>query len=119
MSNIPVLGKYFEVVTFRNYQYESYGYNADIEVPQIVVNGLADARKEAAENGENENQGQDTDIALQTEETVEQINAQIQSLTDELIDEFEEDLKKDYDEDGYYSNLTVAHEVLVDKNVIR
>ena len=38
MSNIPVVGKLVEAVTFRDYKYESERHNADIEVPELTVN---------------------------------------------------------------------------------
>ena len=37
MSNIPVLGKLVEVVTFRDYEYESERHNADIKVPELIA----------------------------------------------------------------------------------
>ena len=37
MGNIPVIGKLFQAVTFRDYQYESERFDANVEVPQIVI----------------------------------------------------------------------------------
>ena len=44
MGSIPVVGKLFQAVTFRDYQYESDRFDADVEVPQIVV---GESEKEA------------------------------------------------------------------------
>ena len=38
MSQIPVLGKLVEVVTFRDYEYEDDRNIADVEVPELAVN---------------------------------------------------------------------------------
>ena len=37
MGNIPLIGKLFQAVTFRDYQYESERFDADVEVPHIIV----------------------------------------------------------------------------------
>ena len=37
MEEIPVVGKLIEVVTFRDYEYESDRNHADIQVPEIKV----------------------------------------------------------------------------------
>lgn len=82
MSNIPVIGKLVEVVTFRNYEYESERHNADIEVPELVSDGVI---------------------------AVDEINVEIQEITDQIVAEFEENMKN---EEGY-QEVIVKHEVLV------
>ena len=37
MGNLPVVGRLFQAVTFRDYQYESERFEANVEVPRIVV----------------------------------------------------------------------------------
>lgn len=81
MSNIPVIGKLVEVVTFREYEYESERQNADIEVPELVS----------------------TEVPA-----VNEINSEIQEITDQLVAEFEENMKN---EEGY-QELVVKHEIL-------
>lgn len=82
MSNIPVIGKLVDVVTFRDYEYESERHHADIEVPELVSDGVV---------------------------AVDEINSEIQRITDQIVAEFEESLKN---EEGY-QEVVVKHEILV------
>lgn len=84
MGNIPVLGKFFRVVTIRDYQYNDDRHVADVKVPEITVES-------------------DTDSTLteKAKDTTEKINEEIQTLTDKWIDEF----KSTLDEEGYHDML--------------
>lgn len=95
MSRVPLLSKWVEVVTFRDYQYEDDHNTADITVPEITLN------TEAAESGDNA-------VSKQTKKTADEINAEIKSITDKLIKEFEDSKKN---EEGY-QDMTVTSEVL-------
>ena len=77
MEQIPVIGSLVEVVTFRDYSYETERNVADIEVLEVKV---AD-------------QPEDSQIQENLNRTTEQINAEIQEITDKLIEEFEENLR--------------------------
>ncbi len=92
MEQIPVVGRLIEVVTFRDYKYESARNNADIEIPEIKV------ESDLAENQTLEN----------LERTTDEINAEIQKITAELIENFETYLE---DEEGY-QDIIVKSEVL-------
>lgn len=92
MMKIPIIGKLVEVVTFRDYEYESDRNMADIEIPEIKVEG--------------EHEEQEVQEKLDT--TVEEINAEIQEITDQLVEEFESWLE---DEEGY-QDIVVKSEVL-------
>lgn len=102
MSNIPVLGKLVEVVTFRDYEYESERHNADIKVPELIA-------EEVENTAETE---QSTALDTNTQETLkkttEEINAEIQEITDEIVKQFEENLSF---KEGY-QDVMVKHEVL-------
>lgn len=82
MGNIPVIGKLFQAVTFRDYQYESERFNASVEVPQIVVEDIGDT-EEGTEKSEGE-----TPSDEQLQETLEQVNFDIDQVTGQLIEEF-------------------------------
>lgn len=97
MSDIPVLGRLVDVVTFRSYQYEDDRNSADIEVPGVVVETI----------GQDEIETEETD-KQQLQQTADSINAEIQQITDKLIAEFEEGLSQ---EEGYQS-MTVSSEVI-------
>ena len=97
MGQVPVLGKIVEVVTFRNYEYESERNNAVVEVPEIVVDDIADLTE-----------SQDEQVQENLLQTTEEINAEIQQITDEIIAEFESNLQY---EEGY-QDVMVESEVL-------
>lgn len=109
MEQIPVIGKLVEVVTFRDYEYESEKKTADIEVPELEV---VTAEKEAADDGVGENViSQNTDNTTQQnlEKTTEEINAEIQKITEEIISDFEASLAAE--EEGY-RDVVVKSEIL-------
>lgn len=93
MGSLPVVGKLFQAVTFRDYQYESDRFDANVEVPQIVV-----------ENGEKE----ETEL----QETVEQINFDIEKVTNQLIEEFQ--ASADLGES--YGSLEIHHETVTNND---
>lgn len=92
MGQIPVLGKLIEVVTFREYNYESQRYMADIKEPKIRVDDV-------------DMGGQGIEVL---EQTVEGINEEIHDITNELVSEFKTNLS---DEQGY-QDILVNSEVL-------
>lgn len=92
MEQIPLLGQLVEVVTFRDYEYETERNMADIQVPEIKVEG----------------QTEDSGVQDKLERTTEEINAEIQKITDELIKSFEDNL----DEEMNYQDIVVTSEVL-------
>ena len=106
MSNIPVVGKLVEAVTFRDYKYESERNNADIDVPELAVNETAlPGTEQIAEGTE---QATDSEVQENLKKTTDEINAEIQKITDEIVAEFEENLEFE----GGYQNVMVKHEVL-------
>lgn len=92
MEQIPIIGQLVKVVTFRDYEYESDRNMADIEVPEIKP----------------EEQLEDSTLQENIDRTTAEINAEIQSITDELIAEFEKNL----DEEMGYQDVAVKSEVL-------
>lgn len=92
MEKIPVLGQLVNVVTFRDYQYDNDRNTAKITVPEI----RPDAKV-------TESEAQDI-----LSRTTDEINAEIQEITDRIIKEFEDGLKY---KDGY-QNVVVNSEVL-------
>lgn len=92
MEQIPVIGQLVEVVTFRDYTYETDRNMADIEVPEITVT----------------DQTGDSEVEEKLSRTTEEINAEIQEITDNLIEEFEANL----DDEMGYQDIMVKSEVL-------
>ena len=94
MSQVPFLSKFVEVVTIRDYQYSDEHNTADIKVPELTVSA------EAADTS--------TSAASQAMKTTAEINAEIQTITDQLIAEFEENQSQ---EEGY-QDMVVKSETL-------
>ncbi|MDE5696737.1 MAG: RsiV family protein [Lachnospiraceae bacterium] len=92
MEQIPILGQLVKVVTFRDYEYEGERNMADIEVPEMKP----------------EEQIEDSALQENIDRTTAEINAEIQSITDNLIAEFERNL----DEEMGYQDVVVTSEVL-------
>lgn len=92
MEQIPIIGQLVEVVTFRDYEYDSDRNKADIDVSEIKPN-------EKLENSE---------VKENLEHTTAEINAEIQKITDEVVEHFETHLE---DEMGY-QDIIVKSEVL-------
>lgn len=99
MGNIPVIGKLFQVVTFRDYQYESDRFSANVEVPQIVVEDMLEKNEETKETPE----------AEQLQETLEQVNFDIDEVTNQLIEEF----KASAELGESYGGLEIHHETVM------
>ena len=93
MEQIPVIGQLVDVVTFRNYENETEKSYANIEVPEVEL------QEEVADS-----QKQET-----LEKTAEEINQEIQRITDELVSEYKTYLEN---EEGY-KEVVVNSEVLV------
>ena len=94
MSQVPFLSKFVEVVTIRDYQYSDEHNNADIKVPELTVSAEATNASASA--------------ASQAKKTTDEINAEIQTITDQLITEFEENQSQ---EEGY-QDMVVKSETL-------
>ena len=92
MEQIPIVGQLVEAVTIREYEYDSDRFKADIDVTEIKV----------------ENQAEDSKVQENLDRTTEEINVEIQKITDELIAQFEADLKQ---KEGY-QDIVVKSEVL-------
>ena len=103
MSRIPLLSKWVEVVTFRDYQYEDDRNTANITVPEIVTQLSTEETESTSNTEKNDPQAQE-----KIKKTAEEINAEIQTITDELIQEFEENLQY---EEGY-QDMMVKSEVI-------
>ena len=98
MEQIPVIGKLVEVVTFRNYQYEDERNQADIEVPEIVPQSVTDTVAEESATGVQEN----------LQKSADEVNAEIQKISDQFVKEFEENLQTE----GGYQDVIVKSEVV-------
>ena len=105
MSSIPVIGKLVEAVTFRNYQYESARQNADIQVPEVVLESPAGAADNLTGiDGAHGN----SEVEQNLRKSAEEINREIKTITDQIVTEFE----KNMDDQAGYQDVMVKSEVL-------
>lgn len=93
MEKIPVIGQLVKVVTFRDYEYEDEQHRADVEIPELVV----------------EKEPQEAKPEEILENTTDEINAEIQEITNELLNEFTNHMREELG----YKELIVKSEVLV------
>lgn len=100
MENIPLLGRLVEVVTFRDYQYEDERNRADIEIPEIVPQSVTDTDTEETQTTERAQKN--------LKKSTEEINAEIQKISETFVNEFEENLQY---ERGY-QDVIVKSEVI-------
>ncbi len=98
MGNIPLIGKLFQAVTFRDYRYESERFDANVEVPQIIVEDMGETGEESE------------DDSKQLQETIEQVNFDIEEVTNQLIEEF----KASAELGESYGSLEIHHETVTD-----
>lgn len=92
MEQLPLIGNLVEAVTFRNYSYDTDRNMADIDIPEIQV---------ADRTGNDE-------VQERLNRTAEEINTEIEQISEGLIAEFEAGLKY---EEGY-QDVAVTSEVL-------
>ena len=92
MEQMPIIGQFVKVVTFRNYEYEDEQHKAELDIPEIVI----------------DDQIQDEQLQSVLEDTTNEINAEIQKISKELLDEFVNHMR---DEMGY-KELIVKSEVV-------
>lgn len=116
MAKIPLLGNVVQVVTFRDYKYESETQIADIAVPKLESVAVAEEGTGIVTAEMNEESsavydgGSDeaSPIAFTLEESVDEINYEIDELTERIIEEFEENAQG---KDGY-QEVIVSYEVI-------
>lgn len=92
MEQMPILGQFVKVVTFRNYEYEDEQHKAELDIPEIVI----------------DDQIQDEQLRSVLEDTTNEMNSEIQKLSKELLDEFVNHMR---DELGY-KELIIKSEVV-------
>lgn len=115
MGSIPVVGKLFQAVTFRDYQYESDRFDANVEVPQIVVDDMAGEGEKTPEQDQEKDSaaGQSKgEISDELQGTLDQINFDIEEVTNQLIEEFQ--ASADLGES--YGSLEIHHETVTNND---
>ena len=112
MSKIPVLGGLVEVVTFRDYQYEDDRNTADVNVPELAMAQQEEETEQMVTKdlaGEALMEEESMQVKEQMlEKSMEEINAEIETITESLIEEFKANLER---EEGY-QDLMVESEVV-------
>lgn len=104
MEQIPLLGNLVKAVTFRNYEYTSERNQAEVDVAKLEI----EDKEEEAERSIQTDRSIHSEVKEQLSESVEEINAEIEKITEDLIAEFETDIQ----EEMGYQNLVVTSEVI-------
>ena len=112
MSKIPVLGKLVEVVTWRDYQYEDEYNIADVDVPELILVEEEDSTENMVSKGvAGEAVAEQEAMEVKKEnlqKSMDEINTEIQKITEPFIEEFEENLKN---EQGY-QDIIIESEII-------
>lgn len=119
MEQIPLLGNLVKAVTLRNYEYVSERHQAEVDVAKLAIEETPEDATEAEEQSESSSQVPPQGRAAvsiesrkeaekQLGDSIEEINAEIESITENLITEFEAYME---DETGY-QDLMVTSEVV-------
>ena len=120
MSRIPVLSKWVEVVTLRDYEYDDGRHSADISIPELTIT-LPTEQSERADSdidvtyanpdgsqSSSQAGNENSDIQISLKKSSGEINAEIKEISMKLIAEFKEGLKQ---EEGYQT-MEVKSEVV-------
>ena len=92
MEQMPIIGQFVKVVTFRNYEYEDEQHSAEVEIPELVTDAQSQNEQYQDELGN----------------TTDEINAEIQEITRKLLDEFVDHMRNELG----YKELVVKSEVV-------
>ena len=104
MERVPVLGNLVKLVTWRDYKYEDERHQANVDVGKLEV-AKSDEENVALGRGFDEVE-EAMDVA------VEEINVQVEEITENLIAEFETQVQEEM---GYH-DLVVKSEVIADND---
>ncbi len=100
MQQIPLLGDFFKVVTIREYKVDTERYTADVEVQEVKLQEEIEKKSDVSQ-----------ETLEQARKTADEINLDIQQVTDGLIEEFKRDMEE-YAEG--YQDLVIESTVLAD-----
>lgn len=93
MEQMPIIGSFVKVVTFRDYEYEDEQHQANVKVPELMVDAAS----------------QNNQFQHVLGNTTDEINTEIQKITGDLLDEFTNHVR---DELGY-EELIVNSEIIL------
>ena len=99
-EKMPVLSTIVKVVVWRDYHVEEGRYEANVSVPKVTVKP---------------EEGADEAVKEQLKQSVDQINASVEEMTDQIIAEFEAGLERDQELQGA-DHIHVGHEVVTDND---
>lgn len=113
LGNLPVIGGYFQLVTFRHWSYEDEHHSAEVDVDNIAV-AESTSTEDSGDTASGESAGGSAaqeNVQENAQKSAEQINLDINSITDELVEEFRAQLG----EEGN-SSLNISTETVTDSD---
>ncbi len=125
LEGIPVLGNLVKVVTFRNFEYADERHQAEVDVAKLKLEEMTEEGTETTGNLETTEEAESAEpmppqarsavsdesgrmAKQQLSESIEEINSEIEEITDKLIEEFETYMQ----EEMGYQDLIISSEVV-------
>ena len=112
MERVPILGNLVKLVTWRDYKYEDERHQADVEVGKLGIAKLDEEKAALGNSFDEVEESMDMEVETTLNNSMEEINLEIEEITDTLIAEFETQIK----EEMGYRNLVVKSEVIADND---
>lgn len=100
MGNLPVVGKLFRVITFRDYEVEGDNYYADVKVPKIET----EESETTTETNALQDVGTKADTSAQSH-----VNKSVEEYIDELVEKFNREISEN---EEARQGLDVSYDVL-------
>ena len=112
MERVPVLGNLVKLVTWRDYKYEDERHQADVEVGKLEVAKLDEENVALGSSFDEVEEAIDVAVEEKLNNSMEEINVQLEEITEKLIAEFETHVQEEM---GYH-DLVVKSEVVADND---
>ena len=112
MERVPVLGNLVKLVTWRDYKYEDERHLADVEVGKLELVKSDEENVALGSSFDEVEEAIDVAVEEKLNNSMEEINIQLEEITEKLIAEFETHVQEEM---GYH-DLVVKSEVIADND---
>lgn len=112
MERVPVLGNLVKLVTWRDYKYEDERHQADVEVGKLELVKSDEENVALGSSFDEVEEAIDVAVEEKLNNSMEEINVQLEEITEKLIAEFETHVQEEM---GYH-DLVVKSEVIADND---
>ena len=112
MERVPVLGNLVKLVTWRDYKYEDERHQADVKVGKLELVKSDEGNAALGNSFDEVEEAIDVAVEEKLNNSMEEINIQLEEITENLIAEFETHVQEEM---GYH-DLVVKSEVVADND---